>query len=250
MIRWPTLILLAMAVIGCSQTTPTPAPSSTPNSPVLVRTATEEPSSTALPTEISGAPSDTPEATITAPATITLLPTVTTAAATTSVKAGTTRVATTALVQFKYPAPVPLGPARPTMFKNNNDITFTYGAVGKLQPSECYLVHAEMINPYVATNNNRGDDYLDPSTSHCGDQSVSGKPLSFVLYRGRFRTSPNYGTILSEALALATPGPKEYFKMTWYVQVVQNNGLSPDGVHYETIPLSPPSAVLDFDFEP
>ncbi len=251
MIRWLILGLLTLALIGCSQPTATPTPFAVPTSPIVVVTATGEPNATSLPTEVNQSPTEALEPTITPLATITLLPTVTPAVNPSATSRGTGGAGTTPVaVRYKYPAPVLLGPSRPTMYKNNNDITFTYGSVGKILPSECYLLHVELINPNVATANNRGDDYLDPHTSHCGDQSVSGKPLSFVLYRGRFRNLPNYGTILAETLALAPLGPTQVLKLTWYVQVVQNNGLMADGVHYQTKPSRPPIALLDLDFDP
>jgi hypothetical protein len=234
--RWLILVSLTLTAVGCSANpTPTPlAATSAPTAPIVVVTATEEPGATQLASEVPLP---------------TLLPTVTETAGTPTSSTVTSRAAPTAkTTTYKYPAPVPLGPSRPTLYKNGNDITFTYASVGKLLTKECYLVHVDMINPNVATQNNRGDDFLDQDS--CGNQGVSGKPSSFVLYRGRFRTSPNYGTILAETLALAPLSPTQLLPVKWYVRVVQNNGLSSDGVHYRVASLSPASAVMDFDFEP
>jgi hypothetical protein len=222
------LIALTVAAAGCASPTPTPtlAPTTAPTS---FLSPTLEPSATLLPPTTTG----TPEAS----ATETPQPT-----------AGVTRVAPTSVtVQYKYRAPVVVGPTRPTVYKNGNDITFTYEAVGHLAANYCYLLHVDMINPNVNPGN-RGDDFLDKD--HCADQKVSGTRLSFILYRGKFGNLPNYGTIMSEAMELAPLTSTQLLRVTWFVRVVQNNGLSADKVHYRVVPLSPPSAVLDFDFEP
>ncbi len=226
--RWMMLIALAFATAGCTSPMPPPTVAAT-SAPTSLPLPTQEATATLLPPTATG----TPEAS----ATDTPTPT-----------ASATRAApTTAKVQYRYQAPVPLGPSRPTMYKNGNDITFTYAAVGRLASNHCYLLHVDMINPNVNPGN-RGDDFLDKS--HCGNQSVSGNRLSFILYRGKFGNLPNYGTIMSEAMGLAPLTSTELLRVTWYVRVVQNNGLSTDKVHYRVVPLSPPSAALDFDFEP
>lgn len=117
--------------------------------------------------------------------------------------------------------------------------------MGSLKPNQCYLFHIELVNPDVNPGN-RGDDFLD--TANCGDAGPIGKQLNFVLYRGKFTTSPNYGTILAEALALS-PNVLA-MKMTWVLRVVQNNGRAADGVHYNTVALSPNSPMVELDFEP
>ena len=95
-------------------------------------------------------------------------------------------------------------------------------------------------------NGNRGDEFLD--IANCGDPGPAGKELSFVLYRGKYTNSPNYGTMLAQTQALAPDLRK--FNMTWSVRVVQQNGLAADGVHYNTVPLSPNSPVIEFEFLP
>lgn len=220
-------VLLGAALFGCS-TTPTPTPIPTPPGNIIVVTATPIVVQTLVPVP-------------------TLLPTVIVATGTVVVptassgsKAGATTVA------HKYSAPIAVGPNRPTVFNEGNDITFTYASVGPLLANECYLLHVELVNPDVPTKNNRGDDFLDKDS--CGDQSKADKHLNFILFRGKFINSPNYGTIESQALALAPDVVT--MKMTWNVKVVQNNGLSPDGVHYNVIAVSPSSATMDFDFKP
>jgi hypothetical protein len=146
---------------------------------------------------------------------------------------------------FKYPAPVPLQPRPPALFKDGNDIEFVYGSVGRLEPNECYLLHIDLVNPMVNPGN-RGDEFLD--VANCGDQGPANAERSFVLYRGRFVSSPNYGTIL--ALALAPSPDVQKMKMTWSLRVVRNNGRAADGVHYSTVTLSPNSQLIEFDFEP
>ncbi len=145
----------------------------------------------------------------------------------------------------QLPAPVQVSPQPTASFHDGNDIRFTYQSVGKLEPNQCYLLHVEMAVPGMA-NGNRGDEFLD--TANCGDPGPAGKELSFVLYRGKFTNSPNYGTMLSQVQALAPDTRK--MNMTWVVRVVQNNGLGADGVHYNTVPLSPNSPVIEFEFLP
>ncbi len=226
--RGMMLIALAFAATGCASPMPSPTVAAT-SAPTSLAPPTQEATETLLPPTATGTPEASATNTPTPPA------------------SATRAAPTNAKVQNKYKAPVPLGPSRPTMYKNGNDITFTYAAVGRLAPNHCYLLHVDMINPNVNPGN-RGDDFLDKS--HCGDQSVSGNRLSFILYRGKFGNLPNYGTIMSEATGLAPMTSTQLLKVTWYVWVAQNNGLSTDKVHYRVVPLSPPSAVLDFDFEP
>lgn len=218
------MVLVSMlAAAGCAPNNPTVAPSPVPTNP----------SATSAPTEII--------ATITETAT---------AAASEAVHPTPTAQATarpTQKTEYKYDAPIPLGPKRPTIYKDGNDVPFTYSSVGPLPTNVCYLLHVELVNPNVNPGN-RGDDFLDKD--NCGDQSVAGKRLSFVLYRSKFRNSPNYGTIMAEAVGAARLEPKQVLRMTWFVRVVQNNGISSDNVHYQVSPLSEPSTVLDFDFEP
>ena len=139
-----------------------------------------------------------------------------------------------------------IGPVRPETHKNGDDLIFRFLAVGKLAANQCYLLHVEMVNPNIHPGGNFGDEWLD--TAHCGDTSSGDKQLTFTLYRATFHNLPNYGTIESQA----TQGnqPTEMLKVTWNVRVVQNNGLSSDGVHYKVVPLSQPSSTLDFDFRP
>jgi hypothetical protein len=138
-----------------------------------------------------------------------------------------------------------LEPQATALFKDGNDIQFRYASVGKLEPNQCYLVHVELAVPNLAKGN-RGDDFLD--TEHCGDPGPAGKELTFVLYRGKFTNSPNYGTILIQTHELAPEA--RLLKMTWKIRVVQNNGRAADGVHYNTVALSPDSPVVEFDFQP
>ncbi len=246
-VKYSFILLAAIVLIaGCSTNPkPTPPPVAATSGTVVVVTTTPE--SMAGPSATTGssanpAASSTPALSTAVPIP-TLLPTVTVAAGTTA-----PRVASTVTKPaYKFPAPVLLGPSRPTVFKDGNSIKFTYASVGRLAANQCYLFHVEMINPNVNPGN-RGDDFLDKD--HCGDQSVSGRPLSFTLNNGKFRNAPNYGTILPQARDLAPLAPKQVLRVTWYIRVVQNNGLSSDNVHYQVIPLSAPSAVLDFDFEP
>lgn len=181
----------------------------------------------------------------------TLLPTVTvalpalTAVTATPLALSPTRGASTPQPAAKFAPPVPVGPKPPDRFNNGNDIKFVYQSVGRLEPNQCYLLHIELVNPDVNPGN-RGDDFLDADS--CGDPGPAGRLLNFVLYRGKFTNSPNYGTILQQALA---PSPEvRLMKMTWTLRVVQNKGRAADGVHYNTIPLSPNSSPIEFEFIP
>lgn len=145
----------------------------------------------------------------------------------------------------KYPAPNPISPKAGDRFNDGNDIKFVYSAVGALKPNECYLLHIELVNRSIQAGN-RGDDFVD--TDHCADAGPAGKNLEFVLFRGKFTNSPNYGTILQQVVALA-PNARE-LKMTWTVRVVQNNGRASDGVHFQTVALSPNSPLNEFEFQP
>ncbi len=181
----------------------------------------------------------------------TLLPTITIPIATRSAATSTPTVAPTSKpanptrAPNRFPAPNPIEPKAGALFKDGNDIKFKYAAVGKLAPTECYLLHIELAVPNLPKGN-RGDDFVD--TVNCGDQGPAGKELEFVLFRGKFTASPNYGTMLAQTLALAPES--KLLKMTWTARVVQNNGRAADGVHYNTNALSPNSPVNEFDFQP
>lgn len=222
--RW-LIVAVFFLVTACS--TP-PPPTSIPNSVPTNAIATVVPIPTLLPTVTTDQQVTTPSASpLPAGATVTL---------------AATGIPKTA---FKYPAPVQVAPQPPARFSDGNDIKFVYGAVGALKANECYLLHIELVNPAVNPGN-RGDDFLDKP--HCGDQGPAGKKLEYVLFRSKFTTSPNYGTILQQASALA-PNVRE-MKMTWVLRVVQNNGPAADGVHFNTVALSPFSPRVEFDFQP
>lgn len=219
--RWA--ILLTVLVVSACSTQPTPpVPPTTLES---VTFATIVPLPTLLPTIEVVVPTAAP-------------------AATTELTA-TPRAIINSQPPARMSAPIPLAPQAPTLFKDGNDIKFTYAAVGQLQPTECYLLHIEMAVPNLEKGN-RGDDFLD--IENCGDPGPAGKELSFVLYRGKFTNSPNYGTMLAQTLALA-PEAKQ-LDMTWQIRVVENKGRATDGVHYNTAAISPNSPVLKFEFQP
>lgn len=219
--RWILFAALLVATACSNQ----PAPTVPPTTPESVTLATIVPLPTLLPTIEVALP--------TTPPTPTIEPT------------ATRRPAAKPQPTAQMAAPVPLAPKAPTLFKDGNDIKFTYAAVGKLEPNECYLLHIEMAVPNLEKGN-RGDEFMD--VEHCGDPGPAGKELSFVLYRGKFTNSPNYGTMLAQVIALE-PEAKQ-LKMTWQVRVVKNLGRAADGVHYNTEALSPQSSILEFDFEP
>jgi hypothetical protein len=227
-VHWQRCLIfgLIISIAACSPPPPPPPPENiAPTSSI----ATIVPFSTLLPTVTTNAviPSITPEA-------VAVQPTATRSSAqSTRPSAG------------KFSAPAPIAPSAPALFKDGNDIQFKYASVGKLEPNQCYLLHIELAVPNLPKGN-RGDDFLDIAS--CGDQGPAGKELTFVLYRGKFINSPNYGTILTQTHELAPEA--RLLKMTWFVRVVQNNGRAADGVHYNTVALSPNSAIREFDFQP
>lgn len=221
--RWLIPATLLFISACSSQPTPVPPTNTVPTSTI----ATVVPFPTLLPTIVVPAPTIVAE---------TAAPT----AAPTQAAAGPSRPPATRLA-----APVPIEPKAPTVFKDGNDIKFVYASVGRLEPDQCYLLHIEMAVPNLEKGN-RGDEFLD--RANCGDQGPAGKELTFVLYRGKFTNSPNYGTILAQMNDLAPEA--RLLKMTWTVRVVQNNGPANDGVHFNTVALSPNSPLVEFDFQP
>lgn len=221
--RWLMLAVVLLITACSTQPTPTPPNIVVPTNPI----ATLVPIPTLLPT-------------VTVPPPTRSVETVTPSAVPTKAAANVTRAPAA-----RFAAPVPLEPKAPTLFKDGNDIKFKYGSAEKLEPNQCYLLHIEMAVPGLAKGN-RGDDFLD--AANCGNVGAAGAGLEFVLYRGKFTNSPNYGTMLAQILALS-PEVKDV-KMTWTVRVVQNNGRAADGVHYNTVALSPNSPVIEFGFQP
>lgn len=222
--RW--LILLALLLATACSSQPTPPPPAPTLPPAATTFATVVPIPTLFPTVTVAVP--------------TLLP-----ATATPEPTATRRTTNTTQPTARFPAPAPLAPQPPTLFKDGNDIKFTFASVGKLGPGQCYLLHVELAVPNLEKGN-RGDDFLD--AANCGDPGPAGKELSFVLYRGKFTNSPNYGTILAQTLALS-PEAKS-LKLSWVVRVVQNNGRAADGVHFNTVPSSPNSPVIELEFQP
>lgn len=255
------LAVVSLMAMGCArqpQTTPEATP--TENVVVVVITATTQPTFAPTPTE-TGEPTITPLATFTplglnSPtatprATATRTParppaTESTPRASKSATAAPPAARPTALPQQnKYPAPAALSPTEGDSFRDGSDIQFYFGSNGPLAPNECYLLHVEMVNPNATSGGIAGDDFFDGA--HCGDQSAPGTRLKYVLFRSKFSNAPNYGTIEAQSLAA---GQTDLLKVRWYVRIVQDNGLSSDGVHHNTAPLSPPSATLECDFHP
>ncbi len=253
------LTVESLFAIGCAkQPQATTEPTPTENVVVVVLTATTQPTLAPAPTE-TGEPTITPLATFTPlglnSPTATPRPTATAAPAKTSATANTPRAvksATTAppaarptaiASQNKFPAPTAISPTEGDSFRDGSDIQFYFGAVGPLGPNECYLFYVEMMNPNATSGGIAGDEFLD--NAHCGDQSVPGARLKYVLFRSKYTNAPNYGTIEAQAVAAAQT---DLLKVRWFVRVVQNSGS--DGVHHNVTFLSPPSATLECDFYP
>lgn len=227
--RWlitATLVLAATFLLAtaCSTQPPPGPPTSVMPTGAI---ATIVPIPTLLPTVLAPEPTNLP-----APVTSTVAPTRSAANQTRAPAA-------------RFAAPVSVEPKAPALFKDGNDIKFVYTSVGRLEPDQCYLLHIELAVPQMEKGN-RGDDFLD--VANCGDQGPAGKELTFVLYRGKFTNSPNYGTILAQVNDLAPEA--RLLKMTWTARVVQNNGRADDGVHFKTVALSPNSPLVEFDFQP
>jgi hypothetical protein len=243
---------LGLFIMGCqAQPKPTVAPTPTENVVVVVVTSTAQP--TLAPTETLEA-TITPLATFTpiglnsptpSPrATATAAPVKTPVPITAKPEASATPVPPSATqAPDKYVAPVPISPSGNDANSDRADIQFKFLSVKPLSGNECYLLHVQMAS---ASGNvpAAGDDFLDTDT--CGDQSAPGSRLTFTLKRPKFG-SPTFGGIEKQAANFGAVAP---YKLEWYLRVVQNNGLSADGVHYDTLPLSPDSQTLDSVFNP
>lgn len=269
-----TFIVLLIGLIGlfgcAQQTKPTPTlvPEPTDNVVVVVVTATSQPT-------IAATVANTVEPTITPLATLTpiggaaVTPTVkatavatkaatkaVTVAAPTPVKAtevvsGTTPAAGTPAAgaptagaptgqpAVTFGAPILLGPEGKS-FHDGDSIKFQFQSSGSLLGDQCYKVDVIIDNP---GHGQAGDSWV----VHCGDQTAPGAPVSFILQNGKFQNAPNYGTILPVASGL---GQTDNLILRWVVTVVQNSGQSPDGVHFNTTPLSPPSQPMEDNFIP
>lgn len=236
---------------GCqSQPKPTPEPTPTENVVVVVITSTTQP--TLAPTNTEE-PTITPLATFTpialesptptARPTSTRAPTKPAPPSTPKAASSSTPVPpTNTPLPNKYPAPIGISPTTSDSNNDHSDIQFKYFAVGALGANECYLLHVRMVNPGATEGGVGEDDFLD--TANCANQSPQGTRLVFVLKRPRLG-SPTYGGIEAKAQGI---GGTTQLKLEWYVRVVQNNGLGPDGAHYNTTPLSPNSATLESVF--
>lgn len=244
----------AILAAGCqTQAKPTPTPLPTPTENVVVVVVT----STIIPT---AAPTETLEPTITPLATFTPIgldsPTPTKRASTTPIPIKTTAPkvtkapdtpvpATVTPPADKYSAPTAITPKSGDSNSDGHDIQFYFGAVGPLGPNDCYQLSVQMVNPNVTSGGVAGDTFL--ATDTCGDQSPPGKPLKYVIYRPTFRNQRTYGTMENNA---QKAGQSDLLKLQWYVTVVRRNAANPDGIHYDTTPLSPNSATLESDFHP
>lgn len=256
-------------LLGCAQQTkptPTLVPEPTDNVVVVVVTATSQPTIATTPTS-TVEPTITPLATLTPIGGAPLTPTVKATAAPTKVA---TKVATKAVAvaaptvkateavtgttpsagaptagapigqpAVTFGAPILIGPEGKT-FHDGDSIKFQFQSSGSLQGDQCYKVDVIIDNP---GHGQAGDNWV----VHCGDQTAPTAPVSFILQNGKFQNAPNYGTILPVASGL---GQTDNLILRWFVTVVKNNGQSPDGVHFNTTPLSPPSQTMESNFIP
>lgn len=233
--------------ISCqSQPKPTAEPTPTENVVVVVITATNQPTL---------GPSETPEDTITPLATFTPIgletptwtPRPTLPPSKTPIPLNTPRpktatattVAATATVAppSAYPAPAIIGPAAGSNYNDGNAITFQFQSVGPIPANVCYRVDVQMVNPN-AGGAGVGDWWL----SNCGDSSAGSK-LSMALTK--FPGQYTYSTIRDQAERLAET---RVLTVRWSVMLVQDNGLGPDGVHHQVVPLGPSSQGGDLSF--
>ena len=248
----------ALLAAGCqAQATPKSQPTPTDNVVVLVVTATAAPT---LAATVVSEPTITPLATFTPIGTMEATATASATATATrkplAVKSSTpkplrTNTAippaaaaspTSAPSQNLFPAPQAISPTGGDSNSDGHDIQFKFAAVGPLGGNQCYLLWVQLANE--ATKTVAGDAFLD--VAHCGNQSAAGKILSYTLFRPTFHNAPTYGAIEYNA---QKNGRSDTLKLEWYVRVVQNNGLNPDGVHYNTTPLGPNSGTLESDFQ-
>jgi hypothetical protein len=141
----------------------------------------------------------------------------------------------------KYLAPVGIDPSG-DIYHDGNGISFHIASVGPLGSNECYRLDAQLLDQ---NGNVAGSDYW-LLTGTCGNASGLNTRIPFGL-PAHAPTGNNYAALARSAEAAA---PGQQFTFRWWVTVVQNNGLGPDGVHYNTVALSPPSAPLDDVFVP
>lgn len=246
-----SLIIVCLTVLlGCQQrpAVPTTAPQPTEPVVVVVVTATSQPTL---------APTQTTEATITPlpSLTVAVTDTVTATLRATSVAKATRPPATTGAPKptaaaqatnapavtaapSNFPAPVAFAPEGKA-FRDGDTVKFEFSSVGQLTSDQCYRFDMTLGNP---TGPGGVGDYW---VGLCGNQSSPGDRLIFNLKAGRFRDSPNYGTLLISADSVIPPTPQ--YTMRWTVSVVKVvNGADP--VHPQVQGLSPASAALENSF--
>jgi hypothetical protein len=237
--RWLTMIVLAVALVGCDRFQPARTPTQT-STPASLPTATGAPSETPLAPTLVLLPTDTSVPTATGaatsaataaePATLTTTPTATKAPVV--IRPTSKPTTTNTVVALKYNAPVLVGPgAGDTRVDGKDDLLFIWKPAGDLGPNECYLVTVRVVNVVDPLQHFVQDSFTAQDT--CNSAASSGN-LEFTL---RKRNPPSYQGMVAQAAQIG--GPSSQFKVRWWVTVVSADGT----------PLSPPSAQFEFTLE-
>jgi hypothetical protein len=233
--------IMALVLAGCGAATPTRLlPTQPPQVITVIITATPPPE-----TATSAAPSITPLPTVNVTTTVQAAvteakPTVAgaTKPAVVATKKPTAPLATTATNTsgpLTLPAPVLVSPnfnpeqgRKDERHSPSDALVFEWQSINPLSVGVCYQVRVDFTP-------GAGDTFLqcDPNES----QKARALTVRFTLNQPRY-PSPNYGSLL--------PNPPNDLTVKWFVTVVRDDGVGPDGMHHKTTPLSPKSETFQF----
>jgi hypothetical protein len=230
--------ITALVIAGCGSATPVPLPTQPPQVITVIITATPLPE-----TATSAAPSITPLPTVNVTTTVQAAVTEAkpTVAGATKAPAPTKKPAPPAA--SATPSPLPLTLSAPVLIRPNfnpdigqkdeqhfpsDALVFEWQSINPLSVGVCYQVRVDFTP-------GAGDTFLqcDPNES----QKARALTVRFTLNQPRY-PSPNYGSLL--------PNPPNDLTVKWFVTVVRDDGVGPDGMHHKTTPLSPKSDTFQF----
>ncbi len=233
--------ITALVIAGCGAATPTRLlPTQPPQIITVIITETPLP---AIAT--SAAPSITPLPTVNVTTTVQAAvteakPTVAgaTKPAVVATKKPTAPPATTATntpAPLTLAAPVLIGPnfnpeqgRKDERHSPSDSLVFEWQSINPLSAGVCYQVRVDFTP-------GAGDAFLqcDPNET----QKAQALTVRFTLNQPS-RAGPSYGSLL--------PNPSNDLTVKWFVSVVRDDGVGPDGVHHKTTPLSPKSDTFQF----
>lgn len=231
-------LIVSVTIVGCGSATPAPVlPTQSPVQITVIVTATPPP-----PTETSAAPSITPLPTVgPTEAAQAQTPTKTVVAGTprpTATRRPPTPPAATITpspVPLTLPAPVLIGPnfnpdqgRKDERHSPSDALVFEWQSINPLGPGVCYQIRVDFAP-------GAGDTFLQCESNET--QKAQAQTVKFVLNQPG-RGGPSYGGLL--------PNPPNDLTVKWYVTVVRDDGIGPDGVHHKTTPLSPKSDTYQF----